>query len=67
MEAPEKILPPSIACDDIYVTLGSPWIPPDIIERTLNLRQIKVTDEINKKELSTIPKPFSHSGSRKTS
>ena len=29
----EKVLPPSIAAEDIYVTLGSPWVPPDIIDR----------------------------------
>ncbi len=28
----EKILPPSIATKDIYITLGSPWIPSDIID-----------------------------------
>lgn len=28
----EKLIPPSVATQDIYVTLGSPWIPPDIID-----------------------------------
>ena len=28
----EKILPPTVATEDIYVTLGSPWIPVDIID-----------------------------------
>lgn len=32
VEAIEKVIPPSIACEDIYVTLGSPWIPPDVID-----------------------------------
>ncbi len=36
VEALEKILPPSIACEDIYVTLGSPWIPPDVIDDFIN-------------------------------
>lgn len=36
VEALEKILPPSIACEDIYVTLGSPWIPPDVIDSFIN-------------------------------
>lgn len=28
----EKVLPPTVASKDIYVTLGSPWIPADIID-----------------------------------
>ncbi len=28
----EKVLPPSVATEDIYVTLGSPWVPADIID-----------------------------------
>lgn len=32
MLAIEKVLPPSVATKDIYVTLGSPWVPPDIID-----------------------------------
>lgn len=28
----EKVMPPTVATKDIYVTLGSPWIPPDIID-----------------------------------
>ncbi len=28
----EKILPPSVATKDIYITLGSPWVPTDIID-----------------------------------
>ena len=32
----EKVLPPSVACEDIYVTLGSPWIPTDIINDFIN-------------------------------
>ena len=26
-----KVLPPSVASEDIYITLGSPWVPEDII------------------------------------
>ncbi len=33
IKALEKVLPPSVSTEDIYVTLGSPWIPPDIIDR----------------------------------
>ena len=36
VEAIEKVIPPSIACEDIYVTLGSPWIPPDIIDKFID-------------------------------
>lgn len=28
----EKVLPPTVAAKDIYVTLGSPWVPADIID-----------------------------------
>ena len=28
----EKVLPPTVATEDIYITLGSPWIPADIID-----------------------------------
>ena len=28
----EKVLPPVVAAEDIYITLGSPWIPTDIID-----------------------------------
>lgn len=28
-----KILPESVGANDIYVTLGSPWVPPEIIEQ----------------------------------
>lgn len=32
VKAIEKVLPPSISTDDIYITLGSPWVPTDIID-----------------------------------
>ena len=32
IKAIEKVLPPTIATKDIYITLGSPWVPPDIID-----------------------------------
>ena len=32
IRAIEKVLPPAVATEDIYVTLGSPWIPADIID-----------------------------------
>lgn len=32
VDALEKILPPTVATKDIYVTLGSPWVPADIID-----------------------------------
>lgn len=33
IQAIEKVLPPSVAAKDIYVTLGSPWVPADIIDQ----------------------------------
>ena len=32
IQAIEKVLPPTVATKDIYITLGSPWIPADIID-----------------------------------
>ncbi len=32
IKALEKVLPPQVPTEDIYITLGSPWIPPDIID-----------------------------------
>ncbi|SCX94561.1 Helicase conserved C-terminal domain-containing protein [Lachnospiraceae bacterium XBB2008] len=32
LKAIEKVLPPTVASTDIYVTLGSPWVPADIID-----------------------------------
>ena len=32
LQAIEKVLPGSVATADIYVTLGSPWVPADVID-----------------------------------
>ncbi|MBR4759939.1 MAG: DEAD/DEAH box helicase family protein [Lachnospiraceae bacterium] len=32
LEALEKVMPPAVPSKDIYVTLGSPWLPADIID-----------------------------------
>ena len=32
IKAIEKVLPPTVATEDIYITLGSPWVPADIID-----------------------------------
>lgn len=32
VRAIEKILPKSVACEDIYVTLGSPWLPTTVVD-----------------------------------
>ena len=32
VKAIEKVLPPSLSTEDIYITLGSPWVPTDIID-----------------------------------
>ncbi len=32
VKAIEAVLPPTVASKDIYVTLGSPWVPTDIID-----------------------------------
>lgn len=32
VKAIEKVLPPTVATKDIYITLGSPWVPADIID-----------------------------------
>ncbi|MCR4683835.1 MAG: DEAD/DEAH box helicase family protein [Lachnospiraceae bacterium] len=33
VRALERVLPPSVSAGDIYVTLGSPWVPADVIEQ----------------------------------
>ena len=32
VRALEKVLPPTVATKDIYITLGSPWVPADVID-----------------------------------
>ena len=32
LKAIEKVLPPTVATKDIYITLGSPWVPADVID-----------------------------------
>lgn len=32
IKAIEKVIPPTVATKDIYITLGSPWVPADIID-----------------------------------
>lgn len=32
VKALDKVIPKSVSIEDIYVTLGSPWVPPDIID-----------------------------------
>lgn len=32
IKAIEKVLPPTVVAKDIYITPGSPWVPPDIID-----------------------------------
>ncbi|MBR6727660.1 MAG: DEAD/DEAH box helicase family protein [Clostridia bacterium] len=32
VKALEELLPPSVATDDIYVSLGSPWVPTNVID-----------------------------------
>jgi len=32
VKAIEKVLPDAVSCDDIYITLGSPWVPVSVID-----------------------------------
>lgn len=32
----KKVLPPSVSAENIYVTLGSPWIPTDVIKEFID-------------------------------
>ncbi|MBR3640438.1 MAG: DEAD/DEAH box helicase family protein [Oscillibacter sp.] len=32
VRAIQSVLPPAVAAEDIYVTLASPWVPPDVID-----------------------------------
>lgn len=36
IRALERVLPPAVAAKDIYITLGSPWVPVDIIDDFIN-------------------------------
>lgn len=33
LRAIEKVCPPAATADEIYITLGSPWVPPDVIDK----------------------------------
>ena len=37
LKAIKAVLPPSVAVKDIYITLGSPWVPTDIIDDFIGL------------------------------
>ena len=39
----EKVLPPTLSAEDIYITLGSPWVPEDVIDAFI--RYILKTDD----------------------
>ena len=41
----KKILPPKLGAEQIYVTLGSPWIPPELIDDFINLYIGRKTSE----------------------
>lgn len=32
LKALESVLPPAVVAEDIYITLGSPWVPADVID-----------------------------------
>ena len=32
VKAIERVLPPAVPAEDIYITLGSPWVPTDVID-----------------------------------
>ena len=32
VQAIEKVLPPTLSAEDIYITLGSPWVPEEVID-----------------------------------
>ncbi len=32
LKAIDRLLPPALSTDDIYITLGSPWVPADVID-----------------------------------
>lgn len=36
IQAIKKVLPPSVTSENIYVTLGSPWVPVEIIDEFIN-------------------------------
>lgn len=42
----ERVLPPTLSAEDIYVTLGSPWVPEDIIDDFIRYI-LKIKDTYN--------------------
>jgi len=46
VEALDRLLPPSVATDDIYVTIGSPWLPADVIDDFI--KHITKVDSVTK-------------------
>lgn len=42
----EKVLPPTLSADDIYITLGSPWVPEEVIDDFIR-HILKIKDTYN--------------------
>ncbi|MDE7280572.1 MAG: hypothetical protein K2N36_02385, partial [Ruminiclostridium sp.] len=48
IKALQAVLPPTVAADEIYVTLGSPWVPTDIIDdfiRNIYKRKCRIMND----------------------
>ena len=61
IKAIEKVLPPTVATEDIYITLGSPWVPADIIDefiidKNFNFDQFDLTYSWKDKDFITVYK-----------
>ncbi len=46
VKAIEKVLPPTLSADDIYITLGSPWVPEEVIDDFIRYI-LKINDTYN--------------------
>lgn len=61
VSALKKVLPPSVSAEDIYITLGSPWVPVEVIEDFICylLKEPKIDNyfrkNINKRMGNTAP------------
>lgn len=48
----KKVIPKTVATDDIYVTLGSPWVPADVIDAFIS-DIFQDTSHLNKEQYNT--------------
>ena len=66
VKALSKVIPPAVSSEEIYVTLGSPWIPTDVIEdflteatsSRLNCFQVRHDENIGTWEVTNVARYY---------